>query len=698
MENKFPIWIVKAKQFAIEHPAVKNVSEIHELNNIYLLDVYFNVNLPGKFDIEGATKKGVKKVEIVTFEFNDKFPIIAPKIYLRHDFPRNFPHINPSTTKVNPCVYEGSLDELLQQPKWFDHILDQVSDWLEKAAADDLINSMQGWEPMRTDDVGGKIIYNKDALKAFPFNNNIYISKIKYKKFHYKKKESVFSLVPKQKIINDDKDTADLFVFLSDADKIVDKYICEPINNFAGLCEFAKSCYIDEFQTTVNEHITKYSKPFLFIIFIVKRPFNLINDDSQLEIFNFALEIELHKRKKNVYPTSKVFILQSINESNPRLLQKFSGIKSNNNKIMQLGCGSLGSKIALHLARNGCNEFFLVDYSAFSPHNNSRHALTDHGFFTSKSELLHKNFLDIGINSHFYIENIVDIFKDLPSCDIIIDSTANLSIRQFLNLTPIDVPIIHTALYNNGQLSLMLISDSSSNPNIDDLMAVVYSEALTNKTLQASLFNNKAVYSSIGQGCGSYTTICEDSIISLSAAAMSSKIQEIMINGLSDYDNIFIGNVSNNININWIVKKCPPLFIVPKISSSNINVRLLKSVEDEMNSISLSESPNEIGGVLIGHISYLTNTIIITNILPAPEDSICTPTYFELGTKGLKSKIKSIESKTNCMLTYVGTWHSHPKGGSSSTTDRETKRKLIVLRNYEPTVCLIWTSDQIFQI
>jgi hypothetical protein len=63
-------------------------------------------------------------------------PCPRPRPFLRADFPLNLPHINPHREGelVSPCLFEGSLDELLHR-FGLDAIVDQLIDWLHKAAA-----------------------------------------------------------------------------------------------------------------------------------------------------------------------------------------------------------------------------------------------------------------------------------------------------------------------------------------------------------------------------------------------------------------------------------------------------------------------------------------------------------------------------------------------------------------------------------
>ena len=157
--------ITFARKFAKEHKSVIKIYDNYTSDeDLICFDIDIKVNLPSSYKANSKTDKGVRDIEKVTLEFPKKFPYKAPKVYLRDDFNRNFPHINPIVDKFNPCIFEGSVDELLQQQSWMDGILDQLIDWLETSASNSLINPEQGWEPMRVDDSNGFIIYNREFL------------------------------------------------------------------------------------------------------------------------------------------------------------------------------------------------------------------------------------------------------------------------------------------------------------------------------------------------------------------------------------------------------------------------------------------------------------------------------------------------------------------------------------------------------
>jgi hypothetical protein len=66
---------------------------------------------------------------------------------------------------VSPCLFEGSLDELLHR-FGLDAIVDQLIDWLHKAAAGTLLDLEQGWEPTRRDSCPSTVVFSAEKVAA----------------------------------------------------------------------------------------------------------------------------------------------------------------------------------------------------------------------------------------------------------------------------------------------------------------------------------------------------------------------------------------------------------------------------------------------------------------------------------------------------------------------------------------------------
>ena len=115
----------------------------------------------------GTTPSGVRAVEPVTLLFPNAFPLQAPVALLRKDFDRSLAHVQPGTIadRPVPCLFDGSLTELLQSGGILG-VVDQLAEWLNRAALGTLINPHHGWEPVRRDTVDDRIVCDADWIRA----------------------------------------------------------------------------------------------------------------------------------------------------------------------------------------------------------------------------------------------------------------------------------------------------------------------------------------------------------------------------------------------------------------------------------------------------------------------------------------------------------------------------------------------------
>jgi len=255
-------WLNKARKYIFGHNAFDNVSEITEVDTgkKAVITATVSVNLPSKFISAGITGIGVRNKENVEFVFPESFPLKAPVIYLRDDFPKFFPHINPSLNRVIPCIYEGDLSELLQQSEWMYGILNQLIDWLEKAASNDLLNYEQGWEPMRNDHHIGWMPYEiGDVLSAYKKLNSPFLDRGVY----YEERNGKIltdSLCNPNKV----KKAHTLYAITP---RVVDNYVSNTITNLSHLYEYAKSIGIQDLKEEIEKiDLANIDEDKLFII------------------------------------------------------------------------------------------------------------------------------------------------------------------------------------------------------------------------------------------------------------------------------------------------------------------------------------------------------------------------------------------------------------------------------------------------
>ena len=509
MEDKDYL-ISLARKFANEHKAINKIYDNYTNDKgLLCFDVDVKVNLPSSFKKNGQTNKGVKSIERVVLEFPNEFPFKSPQVYLRDKFNRNFAHINPITDKFNPCIFEGSLNELIQQPLWMDGILDQLVDWLETSASDSMINPNQGWEPIRVDDNNGIIIYDRAYIIQEHLANNKFAFELMYKK---RTDFFISRILKKEEVVIDTFNRSYIFCFSSE--NVSNEYLPNIIKNFTDLVAFAKKNQISNVKESINGNFKKLQDEgitTLFVAFFIKRPYPIIDTNTDIEILHFTIELKRHKKKKDeVYQDAKVEILSGLNFANTEVLQQFSGAKNTikeKQAITQIGCGSLGSKIAMHLARNGNDNFILVDNKYFVPNNNARHALFSSLSIFTKVEILQKAMYELGLkNIQIQDKSIFDIVNiGTSSEDIIIDSTASISVNNFLTKQTFNGRLIHTSLYHNGTIAFIGIERKDRKVKIIDMIAFMYHLCTEYQEIAKKIRDTHATYQSIGQGCGSFT-------------------------------------------------------------------------------------------------------------------------------------------------------------------------------------------------
>lgn len=693
-------WLQKAHKYIHEHRAFSNVGDIiiAEDGLSATISANIHVGLPAKFVDAEVTDLGVRPIEPLQFSFGEDFPLRAPQIILRKDFPRSFPHIHPNKENVLPCIYEGNLSELLQQSEWMNGILNQLVDWMEKAASGSLIDYSQGWEPMRIDDPAGYIVYDIYELLDFLKDASTGSRKTHYDDY----KGKIFAGLSALKEIK----TASILVCQHPNKRINAHYIPNTILTLSDLYGYATSLGIDGLRDAAEKNDREnLNEEKLFIALAVHRPCKVIGTDQKVEILNFVVSKAKPRKKKKrelkrVLPDCPVKMLAHINTTSPQLLKKMAGTSQetdNTSTIALWGCGSLGSKIGLHLARNGNVPFLCIDHDIFMPHNNARHGLSLALPAVNKAEQVAMAISSISGRKSTSFPGSAEQ-TDFSGSRIIIDTTASLAVRAFLMMNKSLPPIISHGIYGGGKLGVSFLEGDNKNPRLDDLWASLYFLCLERSRLQTILFSQQKENVSIGQGCGSHTVIMNDATLSLFASTMGIIDQEALERPLSKKGGIVLTRIQNDIDLCSEKIDVSTGTDIPSLTDKEWNVRILDSVIKKMETQALSAGANETGGCLIGSVFLAPKSIVITDILPPPPDSTSNRTLFILGVEGLEKRIKAIERKTNGKVTYLGTWHSHPHGGGASGTDIQTATKLLFVRNYEPTVCLIWTPDGVIQV
>lgn len=740
-------YIQRALTLIKQHPAVCGIENyfFDDKNRTAIVDVVFKINLPNSWKSQGKSPSGVREKEIVRFLFPKEYPLIAPEPSLRSDFSRNMAHIQPwlSDNRPVPCIYDGDLSELLQQ-NGLAAILNQTITWLDRAAMDTLIDPNQGWEPVRRDTFENYLVADAEALRAIVNRRGGY----KFFCFNYCKvrkinkgddgflygeltnqspqinKSSVLKIFLEKKISDENKifsgNSLALVVWPGkkpSGDLIInDTYLPETVQNITQLiertkiygCSYELKCGFD----LLKNCISKCSKagPFTLAIFVlVRRPFNIIGSKSSIELCPYVLDIYSPELfiEGNKTPVKPAVHRHKINR---KLLAQISGTtKSFEEKPwILMGAGSLGSKLAISLARAGHGPRNVIDKSVMVPHNAARHALTlssnsmqYQGSF-NKADLLCDALAGLAQPAIPLVEDVLKILQSkgetrriFKRTATVVNATASLVVREALASTAGLCPrVIETTLFAAGQIGMITVEGPERNPNAGDLISEFYYLIQLNEKLSSILFNSETNGLSrqiVGEGCGSMTMVMSDGRLSLFAAAMSEFLLKRQNNELTSVNGeVLVSQLTDEgLGLQWQIHNILP---VTKIQTANsnwkvrINQRVIKKIKEE-----ISRWPQvETGGVLIGRVSESSRTFYVVDVMDAPEDSQRSENEFVLGIKGLRPKLENYSKMIDWSLYCLGTWHSHISPSGPSCTDVAVAKTLSIARP-APSILLVST-------
>src|SRR5579875_72705 len=230
----------------------------------------------------------------------------------------------------------------------------------------------------------------------------------------------------------------------------------------------------------------------------------------------------------------------------------------------------------------------------------------------------------------------------------IVNATALLSVREaFGSPRPeIELPrVLETSLFADGQVGLLTVEGPNRNPNTLDLMAEAYARVKVDENLRPLMFGagEGLVRQAVGEGCGSPTMVMSDARISMFAAPMAEAVLGMQEASLpAQAGRILIGRVMpDGLGLSWIDHPVPPVIVVNVEGQDAWSVRISRRAAEAIDADVRHWPGVETGGILMGRISEAARAFYVTDVLPAPENSVRSPHGFVLGTHGARQMIGS---------------------------------------------------------
>lgn len=701
----------------IENPALRDsLKSLEALNSrkLQVLDwgndkiaVPFEivVDLPslGNFEVIDIREK---EPIILVFDLVN-YPLSAPKVFTdRLDFPKsNLAHLYIAF-KNQPsgfCYARENADEWYANKRIVDLVI-RISNWLRDAATGELTENGGQFEPLRLEGHIGTIIYDYNTLWGIIKGENAYHFKeqlavalferpIQAERCTYKfiKPLTVGNILSTIEEVNEErkKDKEDVtrknyhyaYIFWNEEDVINKEYYVNLPKNweeFKSFCGFYSLDYsqLEEFIATNDGNSFVYFP----VIVGIRRPKPLIGYSSNIEFINLRFRVDSDDVKEGKIINNIPIDLLSHNQ--PLTIQQASRISNCkldvNLRIAVFGCGALGSKVIMHLARSGQTNLTLIDPDHISPHNLVRHALFGDDEGENKAVALAEKIKKIypyqstGTLGLFALkEGTLDKPDFFSLHKWVFDFTA--SDAFFNKLTTVksmdERNVASASISDMGNLGVLFIEGENRNPRIDDLQTFLFSLSTYDKKVsdwlqreQLTIGGNNITVR-VGVGCNSETTVLSDDKISSHASYFSGVLKR-EITAFSKEGKIYLNRIFESLDYSIETQSISvkPFKVFSAVNDSSWTVRFKDGIIEQIERRFAKAGRDETGGVFIGICNHKTKTIHVVGCVNPPIDSKSDATHFIRGHIGLPDEIRDIEINSGGQIGYVGEWHSHPEG------------------------------------
>jgi hypothetical protein len=713
--------------------------------NSIALSVAVPVELPPLGNFEDTDIRDSEPV-LIRIDRKD-YPNIPPMVFPdRLDFPKDrLAHLYVAKKGRPPgfCLVRGDLGEWYANKRLKDLYI-RTSNWLRDAACGLLAENGEEFDPVRWEGYRGTMTYDYDQVAAvvneklgYEEGVNFAIalfervgteSGISFKLSSLVTTETLESSVQEMKKEREKAEDNPAkksyhfgYILWSEATGTYRNYSVDFPDDWDSFKKFCQQYGIPtlafEKQIAENDRNVFVSIP---VIVGVRRPKKIIGFSGDIEFFNFTIKVDTPD-------VDSGFIVANVpvafyKHSQPLSRNRARAISGSPPVIGRFaliaGCGALGSKVVMHLARSGETNFILTDPDELLPHNLVRHALLGNSVGLNKAEALKKE-----INAIFPDEKMPllasgkgsgsSLFEPAISkfFDWIFDFTASDAFGQTLVRTDFAAKprIVKAYITNFGDLGLICFEGKDRNPRLDDLQILLYAQYkelplitdwLTRESENSEQSNNLSI--TVGVGCNSETTILVDDIVSLHSAYTAGVIKAESVHEQSESGKIYLLEIKRDPFFSAVTRALsfPPLSVLTAINDPSWQIRIKHDILEAMKKEMELAGDHETGGVLVGCANFKTKTIHVTDLIRASADSSANEVCFFRGVEGLPEAIGEVNRQAGNQLGYIGEWHTHPYGPDGmSTTDAETVGKFKVEFNALPTplpvFLLILTSTSV---
>lgn len=382
--------------------------------------------------------------------------------------------------------------------------------------------------------------------------------------------------------------------------------------------------------------------------------------------------------------------------------RKLAGIEDGpwtQRRVVSIGAGALGSQVVMDLVRQGIAHWTIVDRDFLLPHNLGRHALDFRGVGGDKATALRmriRSTLDIAdADTEALSIDVLDpkhqaaLAERLKPPAAVLDLTASRAVLQHLSSLTDRGPILSAYLTRQGEYLVALAEGADPQLRLEDL-DIEFAAAGAFDAGFGDVFVGSDATVRFGGSCHDMAAVLPQTRVALWAAVLA----ERALQWLREPGPAWVSYWKFDRDSQEVARCVLDLPLAPAVHQyAEWQLRISRRALDEVRRLREAALPNETCGVLVGALDLVRRVVYVARAISAPGDALPSPAGSERGNRHLNQVLDGIHSRSGNVLTYVGEWHSHPKGASSmpSTTDLAANARLMTVMAAEglPTAMLI---------
>jgi len=366
-------------------------------------------------------------------------------------------------------------------------------------------------------------------------------------------------------------------------------------------------------------------------------------------------------RDEQLFPLE---VLRSLDPASARLK---SGIVDDGPQGVIVGVGSLGSIMLELWGRSGWGKWTAIDKDHIKPHNLSRHIAFYQHIGTPKTDVVAALHAAV-MNGASEIVSVCadatslneDTFNILCAAKLVVDASTTLEYPRIASSQAKFGRHMSVFVTPNGNAAVLLAEDESRSIRLRTLEAQYYRAAIHESWGERHLDGNLGSFWS-GGSCRDISTVLAYSRIVAHAATLAEQVQLAQSRSEALIRIWFRDPESGNVNAYRV-----PVHDERHLRFDDLDFFIDDGLEQKLRVQRRQKAPCETGGVLLGYYDFNINAVIVVDALPEPSDSESTTVSFKRGVENLPELVAEASRRTAGIVQYIGEWHSHPPGHSST--------------------------------